>query len=90
MNLPSSKTDFKFSRLSPAQAHRLLSALFAQAPGFIEHRFKPPKGGMVSRFYPDVGKLLNSMPRWNVSSHHYFGVATRKDSSNSSDRKEIL
>jgi hypothetical protein len=88
MNLPSSKTDFKFSRLSPAQAHRLLSALFAQAPGIIEHRFKSPNGRMVSKFYPDVGKLLNSMSRWNDRAHHYFGVATRKDST--SGRKKNL
>ena len=78
----------KSYRLHPYQARQLLASLFAQAPGFIEHRYKPQGEGMQSRFYPNVGAFLNAMSRWTVRADHYFGLATRKDSS--SGRKDNL
>jgi hypothetical protein len=43
---------------------------------------------MISEFYSNVGELLNAMSRWKAQAHHYFGVASRKDSS--SGKKENL
>jgi hypothetical protein len=68
--------------------YRLFTALFAQAQGVIEHRFKLPESGMRSKFYPYVGELLNAIPSCYAQAHHYFGVATRKDST--SGKKENL
>lgn len=72
------KTQSKL-RLNPALARELLAILFARAQGVIEHRFKLPEKSMFSKFYPNVGAMLNSMSTWPVKAHHYFGVATRRN-----------
>jgi hypothetical protein len=68
-------------RMDSTQTSQFLTPLFNHAKGFIEHRWMFPGGAILSEFFRSENILFQAMSTWPVKAHHYFGVATRKDSS---------